>query len=408
MKHNHLFNIAFTVCGLGLPAMLAAQNIGILNETPATRAKLEVPGVYSGGATSALFGGDGAGISIQRNWPTIGFNQFRDDVTPGSQGKYMAGGPAALWYFSPTSGQLCLDMFPIGTANAYTPAPPALRALTINNLGDWSIRSNNFDATLNVGRGDGIDGTAVFVGQQGLASHINYSGSEDTYIRSGLDTGKVFISTDTGGDTFIGGGNQRVGINTLGVIPSATLHINQRNITGQTFYHALSLGQNLNSNPASTLYRWSMRSDYSSATLNNTLWLFYNGTSKGRFIYNTGVYSPPSDRRLKTNITELEPVLSNVKLLQPVTYAMKTDDHSTERQIGFIAQDVEALFPLLVRTIDNNQTKGDRITDMRTMNYSGFGVIAIKALQEQHAQIQALEKELDELLAELEKEISKK
>lgn len=270
-----------------------------------------------------------------------------------------------------------------------------------------SIRSNNFDATLNVGRGDGIDGTAVFVGQQGLASHINYNVSEDTYIRSGLDTGKVFINTDTGGDTFIGGGNQRVGINTLGIIPSATLHINQRNISGQTFYHALSLSQNLNSNPASTLYRWSMRSDYSSLTLNNTLWMFYNGTSKGRFIHNTGVYSPPSDRRLKTNILELDPVLSNVKLLQPVTYAMKTDDHSTERQIGFIAQDVEVLFPLLVRTIDNNQTKGGRITDMRTMNYSGFGVLAIKALQEQHAQIQAFEKELDELLVAIEKEIGK-
>jgi hypothetical protein len=36
------------------------------------------------------------------------------------------------------------------------------------------------------------------------------------------------------------------------------------------------------------------------------------------------------------------------------------------------------------------------------MNYNGFGVIAIKALQEQWQQIQALEKETTELMARLE------
>ena len=44
-------------------------NVGIGTTTP-TRAKLEVNGVGFGGATSAIFGGDGTGISIQRNWTT--------------------------------------------------------------------------------------------------------------------------------------------------------------------------------------------------------------------------------------------------------------------------------------------------------------------------------------------------
>ena len=50
------------------------SNVGIGTTTP-TRAKLEVfgtGGIFS--FTSAIFGSDGAGISLQRNRPAIGFN----------------------------------------------------------------------------------------------------------------------------------------------------------------------------------------------------------------------------------------------------------------------------------------------------------------------------------------------
>lgn len=73
----------------------SAQNVGIGITNP-VRAKLEVFVVAGAGATSAIFGTDGTGISLQRNWPTISFNQYRDIVMPGSQGKYMANG-FELW-----------------------------------------------------------------------------------------------------------------------------------------------------------------------------------------------------------------------------------------------------------------------------------------------------------------------
>jgi hypothetical protein len=112
------------------------QNIGIGTNSP-SRAKLEVVGVAGAGATSALFGGDGTGISLQRNWPTIGFNQYRDVVTPGSQGKYMANGFAAIQYFDPTSGNMVFDLFPSGAANTFTPA--STTGLVLSSTGKLTV-----------------------------------------------------------------------------------------------------------------------------------------------------------------------------------------------------------------------------------------------------------------------------
>src|SRR6187399_448562 len=116
-----------------------AQNVGIGTNT-ATRAKLEVVGVAGSGATSGLFGSNSSGISLQRNWPTIGFNQYRDNITPGSQGKFMSTGFAALQYMDPNSGTYYIDMFPSGAANTSTPG--GVRAITIANNGNTAIRSD--------------------------------------------------------------------------------------------------------------------------------------------------------------------------------------------------------------------------------------------------------------------------
>ena len=69
-------------------SFIFSQNVGIGISTP-TKGRFEVQGVAGTGATVAAFGTESTGLSLQRNWPTIGFNQYRDIVTPGSQGKYM-------------------------------------------------------------------------------------------------------------------------------------------------------------------------------------------------------------------------------------------------------------------------------------------------------------------------------
>jgi hypothetical protein len=54
-----------------------------------TRAVLEQYG--SVGTTAAIFGGDGAGISLQKNWPVIGFNHYFDGVNHKSIGQGYSG-----------------------------------------------------------------------------------------------------------------------------------------------------------------------------------------------------------------------------------------------------------------------------------------------------------------------------
>ena len=71
MKKIFILLIFFAISGKWFEVF--SQNIGIGITNP-TRAKLEVSGVSGSGATSAIFGTDGTGISLQRNWPTIGFN----------------------------------------------------------------------------------------------------------------------------------------------------------------------------------------------------------------------------------------------------------------------------------------------------------------------------------------------
>lgn len=197
------------------------QNVGIGISTP-TRAKLEVNGVAGAGATSAIFGGDATGISLQRNWPTIGFNQYRDIVSPGSQGRYMANGFAAIQYFDPTTGAMAFDMFPGGTANLFTPA--AKRAITILASGNVGIRTGGSNtASLYVIKGTNFDGTAIFGGTQ-YGSYFNYSNTEDTYIRPGKDGAKVIINDVPNGKITLGGGTGRVGINES--FPITSLQLN--------------------------------------------------------------------------------------------------------------------------------------------------------------------------------------
>lgn len=80
-----------------------------------------------------------------------------------------------------------------------------------------------------------------------------------------------------------------------------------------------------------------------------------------------------SDRRIKTDIKPIENALNKVKLLEGVTY--ERVDVVTKRCAGLIAQDVEAVFPEVVHTIeDANSTK--------TIAYGNFSALLVQAIKE--------------------------
>ena len=386
-------NTAFSllICAGCLSA--AAQNVGINTTTP-NRAKLEVFGVAGPGNTSGIFGVGGAGISIQQNWPTIGFNQYRDENSPFSQGRYMTNGFAAIQYMDPSTGVMAIDMFPSGATNGFTPV--GIRAMTFYPTGNVGIRATIANASLAVLRGDGIEGTAVFQGEI-YSSQFNYSISEDTYIRPGKDSSKVLFCNVNGGDVLIGNGSTRLFINRPVSTSSSTVEIQQENVGSQIY--PLSIVDINNKS-------WSQELRFKSKFVTNepgfNLGFSYQGTYKMGFYWAEGNYWINSDRRLKNSILPMEPVLSKLKQLTPVSYEMTAENPDHIRSIGFIAQDVRKLFPGAVRVISDFNRKGPVTNDLNTMNYKYFGVLAIQALKEQWQQLKALEEEQAALLAEIE------
>jgi len=100
-----------------------------------------------------------------------------------------------------------------------------------------------------------------------------------------------------------------------------------------------------------------------------------------------GSYVALSDINLKKNIEPMTSVLANVKKLEPSKYHYKRNNDSMEKTIGFMAQDTQPLFPELVSIEEGRMG----------INYAGFSVVAIKAIQEQQVIIEQLQDELAEI-----------
>lgn len=88
-------------------------------------------------------------------------------------------------------------------------------------------------------------------------------------------------------------------------------------------------------------------------------------------------YTVSSDRNLKRDIHELSDVLSNVLALRPVTFNWRADG---KPGMGFIAQEVAALFPALVKGEEGRMS----------VDYCGLVSPATAAVQEQQFEIEAL------------------
>jgi hypothetical protein len=106
-----------------------------------------------------------------------------------------------------------------------------------------------------------------------------------------------------------------------------------------------------------------------------------NGVLRGYIDRPDGKYYATSDQRLKTDIQPLGQVLPNVLQLNPVTYQYADNPAGSQPAYGFVAQEVEALFPALVTTKEDTGLKG--------IAYETMGVVAIKAVQEQQEMIDA-------------------
>ena len=98
-----------------------------------------------------------------------------------------------------------------------------------------------------------------------------------------------------------------------------------------------------------------------------------------------------SDRRSKKNIKSVGLQLDNVLKLNPVSFIYKADDLDRTK-FGLIAQEVQEIYPELVKTKETVKLK-----DSLSLNYQGVTPMLIKAIQEQQELIEKLSARIDEL-----------
>lgn len=134
-------------------------------------------------------------------------------------------------------------------------------------------------------------------------------------------------------------------------------------------------------------------------------WRIYNSNDYVRYNYSNdngvtytpkayvnsadGSWNQVSDASMKHQIEDLKNVLTDVMRLKPLKYLYNDNQADDQKSMGFLAQDVQKIFPEVV-----SHEKGETLLGI---DYSKFAVIAIKAIQEQQQQILELIKSNEEL-----------
>ncbi|EKU99367.1 hypothetical protein Lepto7375DRAFT_1394 [Leptolyngbya sp. PCC 7375] len=119
---------------------------------------------------------------------------------------------------------------------------------------------------------------------------------------------------------------------------------------------------------------------------------FYQEDGQGQWMDPSGNWHRNSDLSLKKDIAKLNDSLNKVIQLKPVHFRWRNSNH---QDIGFIAQDIEEIFPEFVSSVNCNNQK------IKGVAYSSFSVLAIAAIQEMKqyydTQIESLKRQISHL-----------
>jgi hypothetical protein len=281
--------------------------------------------------------------------------------------------------------------------------------------GDWYYESADSSMLRNVG----TEQDCVLVGTNGGGPTYPYHFAVDNGDATGtkIGIGSIEYLTDESAETTInndfapaddaiedlGGSTNRwdrvygielfaadaVGINTT--FPDSDLHIDKAggdyaieisNISDDASVHDGILLDNASNT-------WDIHMSYS--------WLRFaeNGNNVAYVDPGNGSWNATSDRRLKEDISSSRSMLEDVLEIDVVSFNYKKNEgEMRQNNIGVIAQDAKELFPEFVSK--------DKGSGYYGVNYAGFSMVALKAIQEQQSIIEENRKVRKNLKEEVE------
>jgi len=128
----------------------------------------------------------------------------------------------------------------------------------------------------------------------------------------------------------------------------------------------------------------------------STSTLCFRVSGDGNVTNTNNSYGAISDVKLKENIVDATPKLEKLNQVQVVNYNLKTDPD--QKLIGVVAQQLEQVFPSLIEELSDHDANGNNLgTTTKSVKYSVFIPILIKAIQEQQAIITQLQADVASL-----------
>lgn len=309
--------------------------------------------------------------------------------------------PRIQWISSGTSSA---SDFEFRAANSFTSTNSTLVATMTNNgrtlFGD---PLGAFDTKVGINYSE-VSGTSSRVGLS-LENEANQSGAFMTSIRS-INNAGGFIKTgidieSVNGDIFenvginirLDGGDRHTGVRAL---------VTDNGSDGPTYGIFGSVDSTADvKNPAfgAAIYG-------TSATDSNRFAGYFNGN-----VFVTGTFTV-SDKKLKDNIKDEKNVLERLARLNAVTYTFKSNKElnlSSDLQHGFLAQNIEEVFPELVTTIQKpivvEGNKNVDIYEYKAVNYTGLISILTSSVIELNEEYTTSINELNEKIEALESKI---
>ena len=204
-------------------------------------------------------------------------------------------------------------------------------------------------------------------------------------IRYDHSTTKLHLGTDGDPNKFILD-NGKVAIGTTSFISNAALTVDGGDMMVSAYHNNIGM---------SDLLPGYSRGDYGAIYSSANYVYFVIGNSYVSNINTSGTYGA-SDLRLKTNVSTISGALDKVNQLRGVNFEWKEEERGTGNNLGFIAQEMEAVIPELVNEagLPNNE-KGE--APIKSVNYANLTSVLVEAIKEQQTIIEDLKTRIETL-----------